>query len=411
MIYYIKNHWKIVLVIFIALAIILVAGIILSSKKNSDKENLNNNIQLQETNEQSGKDWLYNNKGCKGSGSVEFGTSPMKFDQFGSIIPYGLMIDSHVTPIDHQYFSPKDYNSKKDAYEARAIADGTILEIGTWDSGVNSVDNEYRIVFEHTYTFLSYFDLLTSLDDVIMQEVKPQLDKKGHFYGRIPVKEGQLIGRIGGQTLDFGVYNQKVKLGFINPESYQSELWKIHTDETFKYFKEPIRSKLIERNLRKVEPINGKINYDIAGKIVGTWFLKGTKGYEGTNREKYWSGHLSIVYDHIDPNLIIISIGDFGGESTQDAVKGNTPDPANISIEDGMIKYELVNFDYYIKNTEKNWDRESWDKEIIGKESTQSKGMILVQLLDDEKLKVETFPDKSANQVPNFTENAKIYER
>ena len=68
---------------------------------------------------------------------------------------------------------------------------------------------------------------------------------------------------------------------------------------------------------RTAEPRGGRIDYDIDGRLVGSWFLEGTVDYSGGSTPTicgnrpcpYWTGHLSIAYDHIDPEQIRISIG------------------------------------------------------------------------------------------------------
>jgi hypothetical protein len=47
-------------------------------------------------------------EGCSGSGPVNFEHSPMRFEDFSVILPYGLVVGAHVTPIDHMYFAMKD---------------------------------------------------------------------------------------------------------------------------------------------------------------------------------------------------------------------------------------------------------------------------------------------------------------
>lgn len=350
---------------------------------------------------------------CKGKGMVEFGTLPMRPEDFSVYLPYGLVVDAHVTPIDHGYFSPTIFNSSRDTYEVRAIADGTIVNIGTRSKVVGDQNHnqakevEYRLDIEHNCTVYSYFDLVTSL----APDIKEKLDKAGgqQFNGRIPIKEGQLIGRIGGQTLDFAVYNNDVRLNFINPESYSSlEPWKIHTDDPYKYFKEPARSILLSKNPRKVEPRAGKIDYDIAGKAVGNWFVEGTKGYNGINQDRYWDGHLALVPDYIDPTQIRFSIGNFGGIAKQFGVKGNGPDPATIGASTGMVKYELVQYGYMNK-AGGGWRGDGTD--VVVSNMDKVVGVALIQVLEGEKLKVEVFPGKIASQVLGFTNNSKIYVR
>jgi hypothetical protein len=64
--------------------------------------------------------------GCNGSGPVAFEHSPMRFEDFSRIDPYGAVAGAHVTPIDHMYFNMADLSLGRDAYEVRAIQDGVI---------------------------------------------------------------------------------------------------------------------------------------------------------------------------------------------------------------------------------------------------------------------------------------------
>lgn len=352
---------------------------------------------------------------CQGEGMVKFGTLPMKAEDFSVYLPYGLVTDAHVTPIDHGYFSPTVFNSPRDTYEVRAIADGVIVQIGSRSKVIGDQNHnqakatEYRLDIEHTCDLYSYFDLITSL----APEIKAEFDKSGKEYwsGRIPIKEGQVIGRIGGQTLDFAVYNNTLRLSFINPKHYEREAWKIHTDDPFKYFEEPAKSILISKNARKAEPIAGKIDYDIDGKLIGNWFQEGTNGYAGKNMDRYWDGHFSIAYDYIDPTQIRFSIGNYDGKAAQFGVKGNSPDPTKIDKSSGIVKYELMQYEYYDNSTGVRWNVMEPVKEPTSRNTNEFRGTALLQLLEDRKLKLEVFPGKPASQVSGFTPKARIYER
>ena len=108
--------------------------------------------------EKAGKE-LSNNQ-CQGKEKGKLGTSPMKPEDFSMVLPYGLMIGGHVTPIDHQYFSPTVFNSQRDKYEVRAMADSNIVDI---QPRVKPEGTEYRFVFTISCTFFYYYDLVTSL--------------------------------------------------------------------------------------------------------------------------------------------------------------------------------------------------------------------------------------------------------
>lgn len=345
---------------------------------------------------------------CSGEGSVTLSVSPMKQEDFAFIEPYGLMIDAHVTPIDHQYFIPTVFHSPKDSYEVRAMADGKIIDI---QHRASSPMGDYRLVFMHSCTFYTYYDLLTSIKPAILEEFDQNQNNNSASGLNIPVKAGEVVGWIGGQTLDFAVWDMEKPLtGFVIPEHYSSEAWKIYTADPYQYMTEKLKTLLMERNLRAAAPIAGKIDYDIDGRLIGNWFEEGTNGYQGTGKKNYWDGHLSIVPNHLDPTAYMISTGDYNGKPGQFAIKGNKPDPKGVSVESGLVKYQLTDFEYQKKNG-RPWDRNSLTKDLKLVESSQFYGVILVKMIEDRQIKVEIFPNKKPSQVVNFTSKAKIYER
>jgi hypothetical protein len=352
------------------------------------------------------------NKGCSGNGTVMFGTPPMDPKDVGNILPYGGMVGAHVTPIDHMYFSPVVFHSPRDTYEVRAMANGLITNISERTQNVTDTNNgspklaEYQMKFWYTCDFASYYDLITSLSPRLKDEFEKHKQNGGYAQVQIKVKEGEVVGRIGGQTLDFAVYDYTKQLpGFIVPEHYLAESWKIHVVNPFPYFKEPVRSQLLALNLRQAEPREGKIDYDIDGKLVGTWFKEGNNGFGD------FSGENPSLYDSIDPSALVISIGDYGGKTAQFGVKGNSPDPARIEMNSGLQKYELTLIEFYRYSTGENWDRMHFFNDIKARPQLNVQGVALVQMTGDRKIKFETFPGKIAEQVSGFTKDAQIYER
>jgi hypothetical protein len=221
---------------------------------------------------------------------------------------------------------------------------------------------------------------------------------------RIPVKAGQVVGQIGGRSLDVSAVNSEVTLkGFLTPRLYGHYAWRVHVVDPFDYMDEPLKSRLLRLNARKVEPYFGKIDYDIRGRLVGNWFRQGSGGYPGDRRDPrgYWMGHLAFAYHHVEPSVIIISLGDFDGRPRQFAVAGNRPDPATITVEDGVVKYELL---YSPLNS--NGDRIELPPQMRGVQ-----GVLLVQLIGDDKLVTQAFPGKTAADVMGLTANAAVYER
>ncbi len=348
-------------------------------------------------------------KDCEGNGPVTLTHAPMDMSDVSSVLPIGTLAGAHVTPIDHLYFYPKDMKNR-DAAPVYAMGDGFIVSMQERTQNVDkgtSQQGEYRIEIQHNCDIVSYFDLMTSLE----KDIKDKIGSGGGSL-HIPVKSGQVLGRVGAQSLDTAVYNYGMTLsGFVNPDSYKAEPWKLHTDDFFKYFKDPIKSEMLAKNPRTAEPRGGKIDYDIDGKLVGNWFEKGTNGYAGAGGSEnrvassdgrgYWSGHFSIAPDAIDPQRINVSFGDYQGKATQFSAKRGSQDPANVSKDSGMVRYELV--PYIVPSPSPTGGKPQ--------ESQQVMGTVLLQLTDTRALKMEAFPGKSATQVTDFTSAAKTFER
>ncbi|MDO8563984.1 MAG: hypothetical protein Q7R87_03165 [Nanoarchaeota archaeon] len=350
-------------------------------------------------------------KKCTGSGSVKFTSPPMKVDDIMYIQPLGLMIGGHVTPIDHQYYYANSWKpSKATIGELRDVAspaDGIVQFVQRMPSEYTTSEiGDYRLQIDHSCTFYSIYIHLNQLSPKLQQIV----DKQG--YQDIEVKAGEVIGKA--RSFDFSVHDEQITLkGFINPETYKGESWKIHTVDPFDYFVEPLKTQLLTKNTRTAEPRGGKIDYDLSGKLIGNWFEENTGGYSGyaSGTYGYWSTHLAFAPDALDPDHIIASLGNFKGEAKQFGVKGNSPNPAEVDKNAGLIKYELVDYEY-LDSSGNKWNQQKFASGLKAKNTdAQIHGTILVQLTETDKIKAEVFPGKSAKEINGFTSNAKIYSR
>lgn len=394
-----KNFIPIILII-----IILVSGCVKEEIKD-DSNSFSNNysgseeiaVGEQKTNE-------------KCSGPIKFDYPPVDLDNVAYIRPLGCVGGSHVTPIDHQYLiSKKDNNGDDVVVDVFAPAAGKIISIGHMNLVPTGTEmlavDDYRVVIRHTCTVSSVYIHMDNLSDKILAVAPPPGD---YANVDVDVEAGEVIGSFSG-SIDYNVVDNDVVLtGFVIPESYTEE-WKTHIPDPLEYFNEPYRDQMIAKGLRTAEPFGGKIDYDIDGKLVGTWFKENTNKYSGLDPNSYWVGHLSIVYDCYDPDAIVISFGDYEGTPKDFAVKGNAPDPADVSVDSGLIKYELTDYEYYVGD--ERWDRNSFLKGLEARNSGTERGVVLFQLIDDRKLKMEIFDGQTSDSVTVFTENALIYER
>lgn len=329
------------------------------------------------------------------TGSIRFTHLPMNVADFQYLIPIGLMAAQHVTPSDHLYLTLPTANLYYDVF---APANGHIVLIQKRAS-----TGDHRVVIEHTGAFWNYYDLMTSMHpDILAAMGVAVVPDNVPQYVRIPVTAGQVIGKVGAHTLDWGVVHGEVtRGGFVVPSHYDYEPWKIHTVDPLDYYDEPLRSQLLAKAVRTAAPRGGKIDHDKDGTAAGNWFLKDTNGYRGINSGQYWVGHLALSYYHVDPNICMFSIGTWQSGQGQYWVVGNAPDPASVTEATGVVKWELV---FATRGT-------NGQTQFIPPEMQGVRGVVLFQVLPNRELKAEIFPGLIGSQVTAFTANAKIYER
>ncbi len=359
---------------------------------------------------------------CSGTGSKKLNSAPMKIADISYIVPYGLLAGGHVTPIDHGYYWGKVPFGEPDSYDILALSDGKIVNVGYRDRSNDGgkVKADYRVVIMYTCTFFSYFDLATSLDPAISKQLPAGWEKNGTVYTDISIKEGQVLGKFGGQSLDFAVWDTtKTLKNLLVPTAYNNaEPWKINTVAPLDYFTNEVKNQILPLYLRVAEPRDGVIDQDVDSTAAGGWFLEGTNGYagvfsygsQGGGHDSYWSGHLALVRDLYDPSGWVFSDGNVNGQPMQYALKNPSVVPEKLTIASGLVKYELAQWDD-VDDSGQRWLGNAFPKGVLKFKAGQPQGTALVQLLEKRKLKVEVFLNKTPAQVSGFTSAAKIYDR
>jgi len=339
---------------------------------------------------------------------MTFDYPPVDLDAIEYITPLGLMTGSHVTPVDHQYY--QNFLEQDRWIDVYSPAAGRVTHIqhmkNALPGGEMELVDDYRLEIVHSCTISSIFIHVGKLEPALAA-VAPSAGGLGPV--DVQVDAGELIG-----TYQMNVDYNVVDLDFTTdkllvPDHYWAESWKIHTPDPFPYFNDEIRTQMERLSLRNAEPKGGVFTYDIEGRLVGNWFVEDTNGYAGNNPDRYWATHLALAYDHLDPNLIVLSIGDFGGRSRQLTVMGNAPDPADVTVESGTVLYELDEVDYWVGD--QRWDRGSLATGIEARGSQQPQGSALFELIDSMTMRAEFFPGIAAADVTGFTDAAITYER
>ena len=365
---------------------------------------------------------------CPADGPTQLSVAPLDPANTFLIEPEGKHHGSHVTPTDHAYFWHDQIPVWEQGgasgpfvspYDVRAPASGVITQIEAFTFkpapyGFTGVVPDYRVVIWHSCSLSSIFIHLGGLAPEILDVTGEIPEGTNWFMERagdpVVVEAGQIIGKVGSVGFDYSLHDTNVVLsGFVIPSRYDGEPWKIHTVDFYEYFVEPVRSQLLAKNPRTVAPLGGRIDYDIDGRLVGNWFLDGTTGYgDGPAGGDYWSAHLSIAYDYIDPAQIRVSIGAPTGIGEEQCrvclgvygVKSNGPDPGDITVDSGLVVYELV-------------ARERTDGSRVVTHNVDSEilGVFLVQMMDDRTIKMETVAGATAADVTAFSDAAAIYRR
>ena len=74
-----------------------------------------------------------------------------------------------------------------------------------------------------------------------------------------------------------------------------------------------------------------------------------------------------------------------------------------------LVEYEFVHYDFY--DGDLHGDRETLVKGLDVRNYSLVQGVVLFQLIDERRLKVELLPGMEASEVDGFTANARIYVR
>jgi len=363
---------------------------------------------------------------CDNSGPTMLNVSPLAIENLWFIQPMGNVGGSHVLPTDHQYWHMVNgTTSDSQNFEIRAPADGNITYIGQisqwhtdfpeWMEGAYHTD--YNIAIEYSCDLSTYMIHIDKLRDDIVEQLNFGEENDGFKDCNvfIPLKEGEVFAWVSGGKFDFSVHNASITLpGFIYPEHYFDYDHKMHAMDPFDYFNEPVRSQIIDKCIRKVEPYGGKIDYDIEGRLIGSWFKENTNWHKGLTLERYWDGHFVFCYDYVFPNQLRISMGDYDGKTAQFTVKNGSIDPADVSIGSGFVKYEYLSYQSLMiseRGLIEDPFSENFTEDLSKGYDEDVRGVMLFQILENNKMKMEVFPGSIASEVTAFTDNFRIYER
>lgn len=334
-----------------------------------------------------------NSKVYKNHGIVKFTILPVDINEIEQIVPMGeadsgAKVDpktgggAHNLPSDHLSPAFKDRNK---AHPTFAVADGTLVNVsytkGRWEppSGQTQKLDDYSFTFQFTKNLFLQITHLTQVEPKLLAKLGT-LKENVQNLRQIPIKAGTLLGMTGGSpilgTFDFWAIDMDSKPApFVHPEWYGE-----HSVDPLQYFVQPLKSQMYAKLPVRPEPRIGQYCFDIDGKLIGNWFPMGkTVGKKGQPT-------LAFFYDNFDPTKILIGSMETG---LVYVVAGNRPDPAKVDKSSGLVKYEL---------SDKNGRNPgTW--------------VMLVQMLEKRKIRVEIYDNKTIDQVTKFDNKASDFDR
>ena len=361
---------------------------------------------------------------CEGEGSQMLAVAPIAPDQLDFIDPLGALSGVHPTPVSHQYFYPLG----DVVADVRAPTSGIIVNLTNRGSAASGSDQGIDADllagrdYEVQYTIEISCDLYLIVDHVhdVSDVVRLALSDQVWINVRIAVSEGELLGRqADGYKVDLSVIDlsRGEVDGFVRKDSYfqgqYGEVFKLFERDSLEYFDDPLGALLTEKSLRTVPPRGGTFIYDVVGTAQGSWFQEGTNWFAGNLDNPLlsnWAGHLALIPNNIDPSKLRVAIGD-GFQGLQMAsvwgVTGDTPTFDSVTPASGPTTYELR---HLFPCDGSSWSTVTYrSRAYLCNEATI--GMLVVELLDNETMRLEVFFGDSPEGGLAFTDNARIYVR
>lgn len=299
------------------------------------------------------------------STTLVFSVSPIEVAAIQWITPLGnLNPPAHPLPTDHIYF----YFANPDAGELPTVkrtafyapAAGTVSTVLQHNLGQPDVKVFVQVSSTQTY----YLDHLIP-DTPLAVGTR--------------ITAGQRLGTTGSvYAIDLGVMDSTLTQPFVNPSRYVNSD-SLHAAAPLGFFIEPLRSQLHAKVQRLGADKDGRIAYDIPGKLAGNWF------------SEFGASALSFAYDTYDPAQVRISIPGMMTLAGVFAIGAGDPLPKDIGSASGKVRLTLT------------------PSRTGPPFSAAPVGILLLQMTDDAHLRIETFALPST--APDFTTNSRTFLR
>jgi hypothetical protein len=306
-----------------------------------------------------------------------FTTTPVDLSEVREITPLGnLGPPGHTFPTDHTYLHIGEHGSGK-AFDLFAPADVHITSV-SWGKGNTDDPIDYTIYFALCKDVIGYYnhvkttseELNKITDKIECEKYSVQAEDSCTKILLEKVEEGTLLGTVGWKqgNFDFGLIDLRKELNFINPERHPTRTRYIQC--AYDYYREDLQKQFFDLIKREDEQQCGVTMQDVAGTLKGAWF------HESADEEYVveWDVYLAFVNDNEFPDVQVVSIAGIFTDPSK--FKFFPKDSGTVNREFSQVTTDGKIYCYQAEQVGKSFE-------------TKPTGKILVQLIDDESLKIE----------------------
>lgn len=291
-----------------------------------------------------------------------------------------------------------------------APADGQVIVIRTHEGAIDGVEHAVRLKISTTIELL--WGHVGRLSDRLAPEAGPLGTSRDV---RIRVEAGEVIGYVAKTALDLAVNDTEVETNILHPEFYSSNP---HAAPLEDYYREPLRSQIRDLTLREAEPRTGGMGHDVEGTLSGLWFLEGSEPLGPVFREdiafQFGYHHLVAHRTNIVDGLAYVDQNEgAGGISLWNFWVKDSPLWEEVDPTSGLLKLEMFPSRSGLAGSWPDWTLE--DTSGLD-ESTQTESILLVEMLDNNTLRLERFDAPgldgiAPDDVVGFTDAVRVYYR
>jgi len=320
-------------------------------------------------------------------GDVVYNQPIVDLNKISEITPLGNVDPpGHTLPTEHFYLHLKGEGTITNTITLVAPADIWITHISL-GSGFSDDPEDNAIHFAACNDVSGYFghikklstQVLSILDEYECPGNSQIGDDECYILVFEPIKAGTPLGEVGRlqSNFDFGTYDYRTLHDFANPERYGGR--SPHIECASDYYNDEIKNQFLEL-MQRDDGQCGKILYDIPGTLQGNWF------FEGASATIFSGGDLFFGYDNVlDPKSFGPDITDFMAIIS---VGGVFTDPLRWKF----VPEDSDGFNTKFENVKPDGKIYCYDKRVDDPNNYINKGptgKILVQLINDNELKIE----------------------